>query len=99
MTALSSGLRDSKRGLRLLAGPQSTHLDQTAGDVFRMIPETERDTFEKPVAALGKPFKSKDIEELHGIEFYHNMQGNDSIEQLGITVQHLGGLMSFPLDE
>ena len=66
------------------------HLDQTASDVFRMIPETERDTFEKAVAALGKRFKPKDIEELRGIEFYHIMQGTDSIEQLGITVQHLG---------
>ena len=61
------------------------HLDQTAGDVFRMIPETERDTFDKAVAALGKRFKPKDIEELRGMEFYHVMQ-NESIEQLGITV-------------
>ena len=30
------------------------HLDQTASDVFRMIPETECDTFKKGVAALGK---------------------------------------------
>ena len=66
------------------------HLDQTASDVFRMIPETERDTFDKAVAALGKRFKPKDIEELRGMEFYHVMQENESIEQLGITVQRLG---------
>ena len=66
------------------------HLDQTANDVFRMIQETERDTFDKAVAALGKRFKPKDIEELRGIDFYHIMQANDSIEQLGITVQRLG---------
>ena len=36
------------------------HLDQTASDVFRMIPEAERDTFEKAVASLGKRFKPKD---------------------------------------
>ena len=67
-----------------------SHLDRTARDVFRMIPEPERDTLEKAIGALGKRFKPKDIEELRGIEFYHVMQGSDTIEQLGITVQRLG---------
>ena len=47
---------------------------QTASGVFCMLPEAERDAFEKAVAALGKHFKPKDIEELHGIEFHHIMQ-------------------------
>ena len=67
-----------------------SHLDHTARDVFCMIPETERDTLEKAIVALGKRFKPKDIEELRGIEFYHVMQGSDTIEQLGTTVQQLG---------
>ena len=67
-----------------------SHLDHTARDMFRMIPETERDTLGKAIVALGKRFKPKDIEELRGIEFYHVMQGSDTIEQLGITVQRLG---------
>ena len=66
------------------------HLDHTASDVFRMIPESERDTFDKAVVALRKCFKPKDIEELRGIEFYQLIQENESIEQLGITVQRLG---------
>ena len=66
------------------------HLDQTASDVFRMLPESERNTFDKAVAALRGRFKPKDIEELRGIEFHHLMQGSESIEQLGITVQRLG---------
>jgi hypothetical protein len=66
------------------------HLDQSASDVFRVIPETEQDTFDKAVAALGKRFKPKDIEQLHGIEFYRVVQESETIEQLGITVQELG---------
>ena len=55
-----------------------------------MIPETEQDTFDIAIAALGKRFNPKDIEELRGTEFYHVMQENESIEQLGIIVQRLG---------
>ena len=73
------------------------HLDQTASDVFQMIPASEQDTFDKAVAALGKCFKPKDIEQLHGIKFYHLIQANESIEQFGITVQRLGKIPSLPL--
>ena len=66
------------------------HLDQTAKDVFRLIPAEEKETFDKAVAALGKRFCPRDIEELRGIEFYRVMQSDESIEQLGISVQRLG---------
>ena len=56
-----------------------------------------QDTFDKAVAALEKSFKPKDIEELHGIKFYHLIQANESIEQFGITVQHLGNNPPLPL--
>ena len=39
---------------------------------------------------MRKRFKPKDIEELRGLEFYHKMQGEESIEQLGIGIQQLG---------
>ena len=63
------------------------HLDGTAREVFRMLPETERDSFKH---ALKKRFKPVDIEELRGLEFHHHMQGTETIKQLGITIQRLG---------
>ena len=67
------------------------HLDKTALDVFRMLPSSERETFESAVKALKKRFKPADIEELRGLEFHHRSQGVDeSIEQLGISIQQLG---------
>ena len=66
------------------------HLDKTAMDVFRMLPDTESNNVEDAIAALGKRFKPKDIEELRGLEFHHKTQGDESIDQLGITIQQLG---------
>jgi hypothetical protein len=67
------------------------HLDKTALNVFRMIPDSERETLDGAVAALKKRFKPADIEELRGLEFHHRTQGGDeSIEQLGISIQSLG---------
>jgi len=45
------------------------HLDKTALDVFRMMPDSERETIDSAVAALKKRFKPADIEELRGLEF------------------------------
>ena len=45
----------------------------------------------------GSVSKPKDIEKLHGIEFYYLIQANESIEQFGITVQRLGNIPSLPL--
>ena len=67
------------------------HLDKTALDVYRMIPVCERQTVSDAVAALRKRFTPKDIEELRGLEFHHHAQGpNESVEQLGISIQQLG---------
>ena len=54
-----------------------------------MVPETERDTFGKAVTALGKHFKPI-LRSCVVFEFYHLLQGNDSIEQVGIMIQRLG---------
>ena len=62
------------------------HLDKTAMDVFRMLPDAESSNIESAITALGKRFKPKDIEELRR----HNTQGNESIDQLGIGIQQLG---------
>ncbi len=66
------------------------HLDKTAVEVFRMLPEEDRVDFDWAVEALGKRFRPVDIEELRGLEFHHKTQGTESVEQLGISLQQLG---------
>lgn len=46
--------------------------------------------YSEAVEHLKKRFKPVDIEELKGIEFHQKMQGTESIEQLGISLQKLG---------
>ena len=46
------------------------HLDETARDVFRILPETVWDCFSPTVSALNNIFQPVDIEELRGLEFY-----------------------------
>jgi len=53
------------------------HLDKTALDVFRMMPDSERETVDSAVTALKKRFKPADIEELRGLEFNYRAQGGD----------------------
>ena len=65
-------------------------LDKTALDVFRMLPDSEKSGVEVVVAALRKRFKPGGIEELRGLEFHHRTQGDETIEQLGLSIQQLG---------
>ena len=89
MTALNGGLHERFWERAEIAGwtaeyqlyQLKVHLDHTASDVFRMIPGSDQDTFDKAVVTLRKRFKPKDIEELCGIEFYQLIQENESIEQ------------------
>lgn len=62
------------------------HLDKTANDMFRMLLSTECGDIESAIKALSNRFKPRDIEELHGPEFYHKTQGDESIDQLGISI-------------
>ena len=66
------------------------HLKKTALQMFRLLSEDERSTYDKAIKALRKRFKPIDIEELRGIEFNQEMQQEESIEQLGIELQNLG---------
>ena len=67
------------------------HFNKTALNVFRMLPDQHRDTFDTAVSALKKRFGPADIEELRGLEFHHRTQGDgESIEQVGISIQQLG---------
>ena len=56
------------------------HLEGTARDVFRMLPETERDTMAHAVTALKQRFRLVDVEELCGLEFHRHMQGTEIIK-------------------
>ena len=55
-----------------------------------MLPDEDKSDFDKAVKALQKRFKPADIEELRGLEFHHLIQGEDTIEQLGMNIQLLG---------
>ena len=66
------------------------NLDKTARDVFRMLPRPKCNNIESAIAALSNRFKPRDIEELQGLEFHHKAQGDESIDQLGISIQQLG---------
>lgn len=66
------------------------HLAKTALDVFWMLPDSDSRNVKSALTALKKHFKPADIEELRGLEFHHRTQGDESIEQLGISIQQLG---------
>ena len=66
------------------------HLDKTALQVFCMLPESERKSYDEAIKALKKRFRQIDIEELRSLEFHTRVQGDELIEKLGIDIQKLG---------
>ena len=65
------------------------HLEKTALEVFRMMPESERTKYDAAVGALKKRFRRVDIQELRGLEFCRKLQGDESVEQLGMDLQRM----------
>jgi len=66
-------------------------LEKTALKAFRVLPEEERDEYDRAVAALKSRFRSVDIEELRGLEFHQRVQQVDeTVEDLGMELQRLG---------
>ena len=55
-------------------------------EVFRMVPDSEKSEIEAVIVALRKWFKPGGIEELHGLEFHYRTQGDETIEQLGLSI-------------
>ena len=49
------------------------HLTKTAQQIFRMLTEEERKSYDLAVKALKKRFRPNDIEELRGLEFHQKM--------------------------
>ena len=66
------------------------HLEGTAREVLRMLPEVDKTSYDRAVTALKKRFKPLDIEELRGLEFHHLMETKEMVQQLGIEIQRLG---------
>ena len=50
----------------------------------------DQSSYSRAVAALKKRFRSVEIEELKGLEFHRRVQGDETIEQLGMDLQKLG---------
>ena len=65
------------------------HLEKTALQAFRMLPEGDKGSYTTAVEALKKQFHPVDIEELRSLEFHQLMQEQQSVEQLGIELQSL----------
>ena len=55
-------------------------LDKTALDTFRMLPDPEKSGIEVAISTLRWRFKPEGIEELRGLEFHHQTQGDETNE-------------------
>ncbi len=66
------------------------HLTKLAEQVFQMLSKEDKSSYSQAVGALKKRFRSVEIEELKGLEFHRRVQGQESIEQLGMDLQKLG---------
>ena len=74
------------------------HLTKLADQVFQMLPKEDKSSYSQAVGALKKRFRSVGIEELKGLEFHRRVQGEESVEQLGMDLQKLGR-KAFPATE
>ena len=66
------------------------HLDKTALQIVKMMPDEDRKSYDKVIEHLKKRFRPIDIAELRGLEFHQKVQGDNSVEQLGLDLQTLG---------
>ena len=66
------------------------HLEKTAAQAFKMFPASQRTSYPSAVESLRKRFRPIDIEELRGLEFHQKVQGEESVEKLGLDLQQLG---------
>ena len=66
------------------------HLSKIAKQAFQLLPKESKSDYKQAVAALKSRFRSVEIEELKGLEFHMKVQGNESVEELGMDLQKLG---------
>jgi len=65
------------------------HFEGNALQILRMVPSDEIKNYDLVIERLRKRFKPVDIEELKSVEFHQKMQGSESIEKLGLSLQKL----------
>ena len=65
------------------------HLTKTE-QVLRSLTSEQKDSYSSVVSALKARFRPIGIEELKGWEFHRRLQGDESVEQLGMDIQKLG---------
>ena len=68
----------------------SVHLVKTADQVFRALATEQKATYSSAVTALKAWFRPIAIEELRGWDFHRRVEGDESIERLGMDLQKLG---------
>ena len=66
------------------------HLEKTARHVFQMLSKEDRGDYKSAIDALKKGFRPVDMEELWGMEFHQRIQGDETVEQLGLDLQRFG---------
>ena len=66
------------------------HLAKTADQVFHGLSSEQKSTYANAVTALKARFRPIAIEELRGWDFHRRLQGDESIEALGMDLQRLG---------
>ena len=82
--SLVAGWSEEQKKYRL-----KMHLDKTAFQAYRMLPEETKGSYSAMVKALRKRFRPVDIEELRGMEFHQITQESESVEEIGIKLQVL----------
>ena len=66
------------------------HLNKTALQIVKMMPDEDRKSYDKLIEHLKTRFHPIDIAKLRGLEFHQKVQGDDSVEQLGLDLETLG---------
>ena len=66
------------------------HLSKLAEQAYLMLSKDVRSNYDQVIVALKKRFRSVEIAELKGMEFHRRVQGDETIEKLGMDLQKLG---------
>ncbi len=67
-----------------------THLEKSALEAYGNLPDSSKTDVSSAIASLRQRFKPGGMEELRGLEFHRRIQGDETTEQLGLSIQHLG---------
>ena len=65
------------------------HLSKVVDQTFQMLSKDVKSSYERVAEALKKWFQSVEIEELKSMEFHRCVQGDETIQELGMDLQKL----------